>query len=475
MFRFTILLFTFFSCNFSFAQVKLNRSHHHFGMIDGKSERFVDFILTNKSPKKIFILRIDADREFASLISNKTLEPDSSATIRIQFNPTEKGKINKSIGVYISSQNDPIQITFSGEVVDMPRIAQLDCPSFNTVSAASLTPSFLLRVLIIDKLTGLPIEKADLKMLNMGLAKYQFTTDKEGMIVQQVLIGNYYFVANAEEYIGSEFEAYINARNNNLVIELMPKNVNPIDPEPLDSLFYVEQPIEPLVDPGREDEWVGRDSLKPVEEKIITKVEEPIKIEPKIENTELFTETNYAKNNIVFLIDVSGSMLSDGKLELLKSSMIELAKMLRPVDKISIVVYASNARIVLSPIAGDQQQIVIEKIQQMEGGGNTAGSEGMKMAYDLAYRNFVPDGNNTVIMATDGAFNLYTSDVGPMVKRYQKKGIHTSVLGIKNTERDAKSMQTIAALGAGRYIAINTFDEAQILLIEEIKIGSRRL
>lgn len=479
MFRIIILFFLAFVSGFGFAQVKLQPSHHHFGSLKSESERFTDFILTNKSAKKMFILRIDADREISALISTKTLEPDSSATIRIQYNPSETGKINKSIGVYISSQNEPLQITLSGEVLELPRSNDLTCPSFNSVAPVNLTPSFVLNVKVIDKLTGEPIEKADVKLLNLGLARYNFKTNTEGRITSQVLIGYYYFVTRAEGYEGNELDAYINARNNNVLIELLPKDIKPIDPEPLDSLFYVVNPIPPIVNPGREDEWIGRDSLKPIAElpvkdSLPSKKDQPIVELPVLLDKVEFTEATFARNNIVFLIDISGSMLSEGKLELLKSAMISLTNTLRSVDMISIVVYASNARVILQPISADQKNIVIEKIQNLEAGGNTAGAEGMKQAYELALRNFIPGGNNIVIMATDGAFNLYTSDVGPMVKRYLKKGIHTSVIGIKNTERDAKSMQSIAALGAGRYIEMNNYEHAQSRLTEEIKIGSKR-
>lgn len=474
-----IIFFTFFLHFFCFAQIKISRSHHNYGTILSDSERFTDFVLTNTSDKKIFILRIDADREISTLISTKTLLPDSSAVIRIQYNPNEKGRFSKQIGVYISLQNDPILLTLSGEVIELPRSKDWSCPTFNNVTPDLLIPSFQLTIEVIDQLTGEPISKAEVKLLNLGVNRYTFKTNVNGKIMAPVKVGYYYFVTRAEGYEYDERDWYVNSRKNYVLIELKPKNIKPIDPEPLDSLFFAVNPIPPLVNPGREDEWIGRDSLKPVAEIIkkdpVLEKKEQVLVETKIEKDNgLFTEQTYARNNIVFLIDISGSMLSEGKLELLKSSMIALTQFLRSVDQISIVVYASNARVILQPISADNKQLVIEKIQMLEAGGNTAGSEGMKQAYELALRHFIPGGHNIVIMATDGAFNLYTSDVGPLVKRYQKKGIHTSVIGIKNTERDAKSMQSIAALGAGRYLEINNYEQAQTQLTEEIKIGSKR-
>lgn len=459
------------------AQVKLNTPHHNFGEITAGSDRFFDFELTNKTGKKFFVLRIDADRDISSLISQKTVQPDSTTIIRIQYNPKEAGKFSKQIGVYISSQNDPVMLSVSGEVKSLPTLSNdLACPDFNRVSPGSLTPEFPLLIGVVDHLTGEPVNHAEVKIVHLGIPRYKLLTNSSGKIQQQIPIGYYYFVVGADGYEGNEFDAYVNVRNSRIIVELMPAKLAPIDPEPLDSLFYAEYPVPPVKDPGRADEWIGRDSLKPAE--TIVNNEPPkdtIIPQPSVVDDDgTFREDLYLKNNIVFLIDISGSMMTDGKMELLKSSMIELARMLRPVDKISIVVYASNAHVVMESVPGDHKEVVIEKIQQMEGGGYTAGAEGMKMAYDLALRNLVPGGNNMVIMATDGAFNLYTTDVTPMVKRYKKKGINTSVVGIKNTERDAASMKTIAGLGAGRYVPINNFEEALSSLTEEIKKASRK-
>jgi Ca-activated chloride channel family protein len=179
-------------------------------------------------------------------------------------------------------------------------------------------------------------------------------------------------------------------------------------------------------------------------------------------------------NNLVFLLDLSGSMAMDGKLDLLKASMIEVCKALKPEDRVSVVVYNDKARVVMEGVSGANKEEIIAKISAMEAEGYTAGFEGMKKAYEMAQKHFIPGGNNMVIMATDGAFNLYTNDVTPMVRRGLKKGIVTSVIGIKNTERDSKSMITVAEQGGGRYVPIQNLPDALTLLVSEIRTAASK-
>ena len=114
-------------------------------------------------------------------------------------------------------------------------------------------------------------------------------------------------------------------------------------------------------------------------------------------------------SNLVFLIDVSGSMNDQNKLPLLKESMKILIKALRKEDKVSIIVYARAAGMVLPPTSGDEQRTIIDALEKLSAGGSTAGGAGIELAYKTAEENFIKNGNNRVILATDGDFNVGTS------------------------------------------------------------------
>jgi Ca-activated chloride channel homolog len=461
--KFLLILFSsMMMINCTAQEAVFNRVHHHFGTMMKNSERFTDFVLTNKTGKKIFILRAASDKDVVSMISEPGVLPDSSSTIRIQFNPKETGRFSRQIAVYLSHLQEPVLLTISGEVRELPDGNDLACPDFKQVSVASV-PDFILEIEVLDNLTGEPVKNAEIKIIYTGLVRYEFTTPASGHVSKKIPIGYYYFVTTADDYLPDEFDAYVNSKTGKLTIYLNPVIHQKIDPHPDDSLFYVSM-LPPIKDPGK-----PKDSIVNSEKPVMK--EKPVEI--PVADSGAFTLNTHRANNIVFLVDISGSMLEDGKLELLKTSMIELTNMLRDVDHISVIVFASNARVVLENVPGNQKQEVIAKIQSLEGGGNTAGSEGMLEAYRVAMKHFIPGGNNVVIMATDGAFNLYTTDVGSLVKKYKKKGITTSVLGIKNKSSDMNNMQYLAGLGGGKYIQISNFGQAVGSLTEEIRRSSK--
>lgn len=175
-------------------------------------------------------------------------------------------------------------------------------------------------------------------------------------------------------------------------------------------------------------------------------------------------------SNIVFLLDVSGSMNSPNKLPLLKSSLKMLTNELRPVDKISIVVYAGAAGLVLPPTDGNQKQKVIEALENLQAGGSTAGGAGIKLAYKTAKENFVKGGNNRVILATDGDFNIGASSNGEMQRLIEEKreeGVFLTVLGFGMGNYKDSKMETLADKGNGNYAYIDNIMEAKKVLVTE--------
>jgi Ca-activated chloride channel family protein len=179
---------------------------------------------------------------------------------------------------------------------------------------------------------------------------------------------------------------------------------------------------------------------------------------------------NLPASNLVFLIDVSGSMQSAEKLPLVKSSMKLLVDQLRQQDKISIVVYAGAAGLALAPSSGADKIKIKEAIDRLEAGGSTAGGAGIKLAYRVAAENFVKEGNNRVILCTDGDFNVGESSDDAMerlIEQERKSGVFLTVLGYgMGNYQDAK-MQKLADKGNGNHAYIDGITEAKKVLVNE--------
>lgn len=179
------------------------------------------------------------------------------------------------------------------------------------------------------------------------------------------------------------------------------------------------------------------------------------------------TTANVPASNLVFLIDVSGSMRSENKLGLLKSAFGVLVEQLREKDKVSIVVYAGAAGMVLPPTYGNEKKTILRAINNLNAGGSTAGGDGIRLAYKMAEENFIRGGNNRVILATDGDFNVGTSSdraMEDLIVEKRKSGVFLTVLGFGMGNYKDSKMETLADKGNGNHAYIDTMQEARKVL-----------
>ena len=179
---------------------------------------------------------------------------------------------------------------------------------------------------------------------------------------------------------------------------------------------------------------------------------------------------NLPASNLVFLIDVSGSMMDENKLPLVQRSMKLLVDQLREEDKVAIVVYAGNAGLVLPSTSGEEKITIKDAIDRLRAGGSTAGGAGIKLAYKVARDNFLKNGNNRVILCTDGDFNVGPSSdaaLEDMIEQERESGVFLTVLGFgMGNYQDAK-MQKLADKGNGNHGYIDNFNEARKMLVSE--------
>ncbi|UKM63758.1 von Willebrand factor type A domain-containing protein [Flavobacteriaceae bacterium GSB9] len=177
-----------------------------------------------------------------------------------------------------------------------------------------------------------------------------------------------------------------------------------------------------------------------------------------------FLNEELPPSNLTFLIDVSGSMSSQNKLPLLKKAFKLLVNQLREKDKVSIVVYAGAAGVVLKPTSGMHKQKINNALDRLNSGGSTAGGAGIKLAYKLAEENYKKHGNNRVILATDGDFNVGASSDSAMeklIERKRKSGVFLSVLGFGYGNYKDSKLETLADKGNGNHAYIDNMQEAQ--------------
>jgi Ca-activated chloride channel family protein len=174
--------------------------------------------------------------------------------------------------------------------------------------------------------------------------------------------------------------------------------------------------------------------------------------------------------NLVFLVDVSGSMNQPEKLPLVKSSLLLLVDTLRPEDRVALVVYAGAAGLVLPPTPGDRKDEIRAALRRLEAGGSTAGGAGLALAYGVAREGFVQGGVNRVILATDGDFNVGVSsdaELARMIEQKRASGVSLSVLGFGMGNYKDSKMEQLADKGNGNYAYIDTLQEAQKVLVDQ--------
>lgn len=194
-------------------------------------------------------------------------------------------------------------------------------------------------------------------------------------------------------------------------------------------------------------------------------------------NTTALAVNKYSANNIIFLIDVSTSMEKNEKIDMLKYSIKRLVSVLRDIDNIAIIAYNQQTSIVLESVNGNEKERILFAIDSLKTGGLTNGVKGIQTAYEMLSMYYKPNGNNQIILATDGLFSKYNnelteSELNKLVKKNAEFNQKLSVVGFGNNEEGIEMMQKLAKNGSGQFIAITKERLNQDVLINEIKLNS---
>jgi Ca-activated chloride channel family protein len=466
--RLIILLFLVVLQPIAFGQVTFDKLKHDFGDLESYDERFVDFILTNKGQKKEYVLSVKKPYEVNYIVNGKFMDQDSSVVLRFQINPKVKGRFSYDIDVFVSDRAEAVKIKITGNLKDVASddlSAFTACPDFSSRPGGKKANNFQLTVITIDSETKAELSNSKVSFIQNGIPVWTNQTDKNGKIKEEANLGFSYFYASHEAYKPAELGAYVNFQRNVIVLELAkdpsycpppPATTPPIQPIIID-------PTPPVVEIVIEEELLNEETTAFIEEA-------PVEFSSLAPDD--FSAENFNPINVVFVLDVSSSMQQGDRIELMKYSLFQLMEMLRPMDKIGIVTFSSDSRVVLAPTNCGNKETIQKEIENLKASGLTAGGEGIKLGYQQALKGFVPGGTNQIIVITDGAFNRNSDDYKKYVKKYKKKGINMSVVGIKIKDVDQVKMTEAAEVGGGRLVPIMKLADAQANLKQEIRFAA---
>ncbi len=193
-------------------------------------------------------------------------------------------------------------------------------------------------------------------------------------------------------------------------------------------------------------------------------------IQPK--STTLLDEKLYKPNNIIFLVDVSSSMRDTNKLKVMQVALHYLIENLRPIDKITFITYADSVRIIRDGSTGENKQDLDAVVDKLKAKGMTKGSKGILFSLDVALKNYISNGNNQIILATDGKFRFYPDDQKKYIEKQGDKSIKLSTMAFGYDKDAIKNLKEIAEIGNGNFIHIKSRAKAREQLLEEIRQNS---
>jgi len=437
MMRLIFLLAGFFPILLN-GQIILDKTRHDFGVINSYDDRFVDFKLTNTSPKKGFVLRVVKPSEVIYLARNNSMSKDSSIYLRFQVNPSRKGKFTFTIELFLSDRQDPVELKLTGELADNPPSTGFltECPDFNSRPGGK-GYSFELTVVTIDKETREELAQTKVTCLQNGVPLWQENTSNDGRVRKEASVGFVYVLGQHKGYKDAELGAYVNFQRNKLLLELERTQDIPVEPIP-------EKDTIPIV------------AL-------------PLIVQENNTDTSEFSEQRFKPVNVVFVLDVSSSMNQGDKMELMKYTLLQLVGMIRSCDHMGIVTYSDAAHVLVAPSSGNEKESLRTEISGLRAAGLTAGGTGIKTGYKEVLKNYDPNTLNTLIVVTDGAFNKDSENYQKTIRKYRKKGIELHVIGVKMKAPDTAKMQEVTQLGGGTLITVNDLSDANSNLTRTIR------
>jgi len=449
---FAIFFFQFLMC-LSAQDAMSDRQVWDFGDVLFWKNDTARFKVRNATDKDFVFLPTYYREEAAIFFNTRLVELGKTVEVYMVYYTTRKGKFQLDVPLYISSRTEPLMFKLKGNIKGFDPSVQLRCPVVNPANADDNKQEKMVQVYIRNRNTDEKIKPDEFSVQENNGKRVRLDPYNEEFRMA-VIPGNYRVSCTK-----TGFEDYL------AIITIEPyqsKFIIYMDPKP------VEEPVVAENETGS-----GRDATS-YELSLMDTIENEEHIHP---DDSLLESNLYKINNLVFIVDASMSMKRDGKMETLKSTMATLFSALRSDDRLGVIGFRNQAKVIHPHGPVDNKDSIYNRINRLKTEGGTNGAAALQLAYQQARQHFQPDGNNQIVLVTDGVFTtggMSRKATEKMISDASKEGIHLSTIMVGQNPAALELLKHLSALGGGNNIHILPEVDSQSLLLEMVKNQSRR-
>lgn len=446
----------------------LDKNVHHFGKLKDWNNPLAVFLYTNISTQTQSFLPIAYMEDISVSFEKDKVLPGETVEVYVRYYTESFGRFEKKVDFYVNTEAQAMELMVDGKIVSFHPDAFSYCPRADGRSE-EFELGFIHEVEVRDIKTNEVLIDYSI-VLNSASQNFKKNVGEKDLergryVVKKMRPNLFEIKVKKEGYVYYEQLHYIN-RNSGL------------------TRVYLSQDPDHQVDPELEDAIVKDNSdtlFVPVDSIVEVEVVEEITIVADsneiIDNGSL-NNALFNFNHIVFVIDVSASMRKEEKLPLLKYSMAKLIEVLRENDRVTIITYSSSVNVVVDNLSGANKEAILDAILALEAKGSSYGSEALNSAYDLAKEHFLEDGNNELILASDGLFNSSDFKEGKVYRKawwnYKKNNLRLSTIAFGKSKSALDFMEKSANYGGGNYIQIPDKTVASEVLVQNIMEHSKK-
>lgn len=430
-FSFRLLFWLFMSAQVLAQPIEISKMMVDFGVVEQWNNPPADFPFVNTSVSPQYLLAPRYSSKVLVQMPRSRIESGESGLIRVFVYPGKTGAFEERVQFYTSGSTQPITLTVRGRIKSLAPDAALACPKFGESAPAPQTERTIAGV-VLSRASGQPISSAKVDFpMQTGLF-----TNSRGKFSLKLPFGLYSVAVEAEGY-----EPYYGLSRISFSTDSLVYWLNPIGEEPKDSL--ISAPLD-LLPPITHDDPSD------------------------------FDRASFKANNIVLLVDVSGSMRQDQRMGQVKEAVRGLISLFRDIDAISLMTFNTQSRLWLELVPGNQKNRLNACVDSLSPAGQTNGLAALNQAFDLAGSGFISGGENRVVLITDGRFSL-PQELKSRMLREKKKGIELLVIGFGGEQdRGVIALQKLSEAVQGRFLRFAPGLGQEKSLVEFIRQASRK-
>lgn len=458
---------------------QVNKEVFYLGSLENFSGHYDSIKVTNPSDELAYIFATTKSRDLEYKLPKKGIGPNESDYIYFISKVKQTGVFNQELKLYSRSGQESIDIQITGKVKSLDVHYDQLCPSFNNPNKKDAL-NLNARIKVVDKSSQLPIDGAQVKLIKSNKEKV-LSTDRDGLTGLMIRLGLYRVITSAAGYNSKDIDHYFNRNSNSITIQLV-RNEEQLKDLPLieDRLDKQDQ----LLADNKETKKEGTKVIDVVQAEDEKASENFIQPTPQDQNPQkaiyddpnTFTKGLYKRNNLIFLIDVSNSMGLNNRLNKVKLAMYNLVNKLRPEDYITVITYQERTSVMLERVSALNVDSIETAISGLSPHGSTKGKSAVKRAYEEAKKHKIKDGNNQIILATDGGFDGLGDSQFKMLNhaRYMKArhGVNFSILCFGFNRRGKEMLQKLSVAASGTFYEVEKDPSVVDLLEKDIRANA---